>query len=184
MAPGSRTTWRSPRINPLADIPGEQDELARASERSNASSDKAPTPSEAPILPLVPPPAKDFFTNFMKVFMETTQAQALADPRERPLKTRTPETYWGKSHMECYYFCQQYENHFETSDATGMNHTLFAALFFRVSISLRWTQHKCRHKSTTPITWSELKAFLREDLGNSQAFINSIWSKFRRDSQY
>ena len=32
--------------------------------------------------------------------------------------------------------------------------------------------------------WSEFKAFLRKDLGSSQAFIDSIGSKFRRDSQY
>ena len=116
--------------------------------------------------------------------METTQAQALAESWERPLKTRTPETYWGKSHMECYYFCQQCEDHFETSGATRINCTPFAALFFRGFISLRCAQHKRRHKSATPITWSEFKAFLQKDFGSSQAFIDSIRSKFRRDSQY
>ena len=47
---------------------------------SNDGSDKAFTPSEGPTPPLVPPPAKDLFTKFMKVFMETTYAQALAEP--------------------------------------------------------------------------------------------------------
>ena len=113
MAPGSCTTRRSPCVNPPVD-PTEQDELAGAQGgRSDAGSDEAPTPPEAP------PPAptsEDLFTKFMKVFMETTQAQAqaLAEPWERPLKARTPETYWGKSHMECYHFCQQCEDHFET----------------------------------------------------------------------
>ena len=106
MAPGSRTTRRSPRVNLLADIPGEQDELVGATRRTNANSGEAPTLSEAPTPSLVPPPAEDLFTKFIKVFMETTQAQAIAEPRERPLKTRTPETYWGKFHMECYHFCQ------------------------------------------------------------------------------
>ena len=32
--------------------------------------------------------------------------------------------------------------------------------------------------------WPEFKTFLQKDVGDSQAFINSIWSKFRRDSQY
>ena len=65
-----------------------------------------------------------------------------------------------------------------------MNRTPFVASFLRGSISLRWAQHKRRHESATPITWPEFKAFLRKDLGSSQAFIDSIWSKFRRDSQY
>ena len=65
-----------------------------------------------------------------------------------------------------------------------MNCTLFAATFLRGIISFRWAQYKRRHKRATPITSSEFKAFLRKDLGSSQAFIDSIWSKFRRDSQY
>ena len=115
--------------------------------------------------------------------METTQAQAqaIAEPWEPSLKARTPETYSAKSHIDCYYFCQQCENYFETSDATGMNCIPFAATFFRGPISFRWAQHKQCHKQATPITWSEFKAFLQKDLGSSQAFIDSIWSKFRRD---
>ena len=80
MAPGSCTTQRSSRVNPPADIPGEQDELAGVPERSNASSDKATTSPEAPILPLVSPLAEDLFTKFIKVFIEMTQVQALAEP--------------------------------------------------------------------------------------------------------
>ena len=32
--------------------------------------------------------------------------------------------------------------------------------------------------------WSEFKTFLQKNIGNSQIFIDSIWSKFKRDSQY
>ena len=120
----------------------------------------------------------------MKVFMETTKAQVLAEPREQALKAWTPETYWDNSHMECYHFCQQYEDHFKISGATGMNRTLFAASFLCGSISIRWTQHKPRYKSATPIMWSNFKTFLQKDLRSSQVFIDRIWSKFRRDSQY
>ena len=44
----------------------------------------------------------------MKVFMETTQAQAqvLAEPQECPLKARTPKTYSEKSHIDCYHYYQ------------------------------------------------------------------------------
>ena len=112
------------------------------------------------------------------------QAQALAEPQKQPLKAWTPETYWSKSHMECYHFCQQYEDHFKTSSTTEMNRIPFVASFLCGSISIRWAQYKRRHESVTPITWSDFKTFLRKDLGSLQAFIDSIWSKFRRDSQY
>ena len=159
MAPRS-CAWQSPCVNPSADPTEEQDELAGQgpirgfNAGSNEALTKAPTPSEAHILLLVPSSTKDLFTKFMKMFMETTQAQvqALAKPRERPLKARTSESYWGKSHMECYHFCQQWEDHFETSGAIRMNCTPFAALFLRGFISIRWAQHKCRHESATPIT--------------------------------
>ena len=183
MAPKSRTTRWSSCVN-FSVNSIEQDELAGS--RSDASSNEAPTPPKAPTPPLVSLPSEDLFTKFMTVFMETTQsqAQALAELWERLLKARTPEIYWDKSHMECYHFCQQCKDHFETSSATGANRTPFVASFFSGSISLRWAQHKRRHKSTIPITWSEFKAFLRKDLGSSQAFIDSICSKFRKDSQY
>ena len=184
MALGSRAR-RSPCVNTLVDPDGELNELAGAqgqARRSNTGSDEAPTealtPPEASTPPLVPPTSEDLFTKFMKVFMETTQAQA-TEPRERPLKARTPETYSGKSHMDCYHFCQQCEDYFKTSGASGMNRTPFAATFLYGAISLRWAQYKQRHKRAIPITWSEFKAFLRKDLGSSQAFIDNIWSKFR-----
>ena len=134
--------------------------------------------------PLVPPTSEDLFTKFMKVFMETTKARDQLERRERPLKARTLETYSEKSYIDCYHFCQQCEDYFKISGATKMNRTPFAATFFRGSISLRWAQHKRRHKRGTPITWSKFKAFLWKDLRYSQAFIDSIWSKFRKDSQY
>ena len=86
--------------------------------------------------------------------------------------------------MNCYHFCQQCEDYFEASGAIGINRTPFAATFFRGAISLRWAQHKRCYERATPITWSEFKAFLRKDLGSFQVFIDGIWSKFRRDSQY
>ena len=122
----------------------------------------------------------------MKVFIETTQAQAqaLAEPQKRLYKIRTPETYWSKFYMEYYHFFQQCEDYFEIFGATGINYTQFITSFVRGSISLRWTQHKRCQKSATPITWSKFKAFLQKDLKNSQPFINSILSKFRKNSQY
>ena len=189
MAPRS-CARRSPCVNPPADPTREQDELAGQdlvrgfNAGSNEASTEASTPPKALTPPPVPSSTKDLFTKFMKVFMERTQAQAQAEPRERPFKARSPETYSGKSYMDCYHFCQQCEDYFKTSGATGMNRTSFAASFLRGNISFRWAQHKRRHQSAIPITWLKFKTFLRKDLGNSQAFIDNIWSKFRRDSQY
>ena len=73
----------------------------------------------------------------MKVFMETTQTQALVEPQERPLNAKILETYWDKSHIEYYHFYQQYEDYFKTSGATGINYTPFAVSFFCSSISFR-----------------------------------------------
>ena len=74
MAPGSRTTRRSPRVNTPVDPAGELDELAGQgpARGSNVRSDEAPTPPEASTPLLVAPTSKDLFTKFMKVFMETT----------------------------------------------------------------------------------------------------------------
>ena len=163
MAPGFHAR-RSLCVNTLVNPTGELDELTGAqgpAKRSNARSNEALTPPEASIPPFIPP-TKDFFTKFMKVLMEMMQAhaQALAEPWECLLKARTPETYSGKSHIDCYHFCQQCEDYFETLGATEMNHTLFAATFLRGTVSFRYTQHKRYHKSATPITWPEFKNFL------------------------
>ena len=71
---GSCTTQWSPYDNPSANIPRDQDELASTPRRSDASSNEAPTTPKALTSSLVPLPAKNFFTKFMKVFIETTQA--------------------------------------------------------------------------------------------------------------
>ena len=88
--------------------------------------------------------------------------------------------------MDCYHFCQQCEDHFETAEATGTSRTLFAAFFLYRNISLRWTQYKHCHQGEEliPITWTEFKAFLWKNLGESKSFVDKIWKKLRRNSQY
>ena len=61
--------------------------------------------------------------------------------------------------MECYYFCQQYEDYFKTFGPTEMNYTPFATSFFCSSISPRSAKHNHRHKNATLIPWLEFKAF-------------------------
>ena len=95
-------------------------------------------------------------------------------PREK-LKARSPDVYRGKSHMDCYNFCQQCEDYFATAGATGPTRIPFAASFLRDRISFHWQQYKRRHDADTPVsvTWDEFKTFLCRSLGDSQAFVDA-----------
>ena len=121
----------------------EQDKLSGqgSAKRSNVGSDKAPTKvfisPEALISPFIFPSTENLFTRFMKVFMETTHAQALAELQECPFKARTLDTYFRTSYMDCYYFCQQSEDYLKISGATEMNHTSFTTTFVRGIVSLK-----------------------------------------------
>ena len=142
MALESHTTRRSPHVKTLANPARELNELAGAQgpgRGSNIRSNKAHIFPEAPIPLLISLPAKDLFIKFLKIFIETTQAwdQEQLEPQERPLKAKTPETYSRKSYIDCYHFCQQCEDYFETSSATGMNYISFAATFLCSTVSLR-----------------------------------------------
>lgn len=81
------------------------------------------------------------FKQFVKIFMESVQNPGLihTKPQKQLFKARFLNLYFGKSHMDFYYFCHQCENHFDTAWANGSNHTSFAALFFYESISFQWT---------------------------------------------
>ena len=182
MAPGSRVR-RGPSSS------SEPDELANNLESSVFSDAVASTLGA--FAPGASAPAPDDLQRVTKLRMGAfIQGQAnRLEPdqqglRERPLKARLPDLYYGKSHMECYYFCQQCEDHFDTAGATGPNKTSFAASLLRGRISLRWHLHKQRVEGAAPLSWVEFKAFLRKNLGDSRAFVDSIWNKVIRDSQY
>ena len=85
------------------------------------------TPAQGPAPALPPIPIEDLIRQFIQVYMEDccqpSPAPAPIESREdtldRPPKAWNPDLYYGNSHMECYYFCQQYEHHFETAGAKG-----------------------------------------------------------------
>ena len=125
----------------------------------------------------------------LKAVLETrapTPALAVSEIPWEKLKARFPDVYRGKSHMDCYNFCQQCEDYFATARATGPTRIPFAASFFRDRISFRWQQYKRRYDADTlvPVTWDEFKTFLRRSLGDSQVFVDAYWGKIKRDSQY
>ncbi len=108
-----------------------------------------PAPASAPVaLP------NDLFQEFMRTCIERVRDQAPAAPAapaaearddiDRPLKPRNPDLYYGNSQMECYYFCQQCEDHFEVVGLLGHKRVLFAAGFLKDRILNRWQQHKTR----------------------------------------
>ncbi len=102
------------------------------------------------------------------------------------LKAKTPDVYYGRSHMECYNFCQQYEDHFAICGATEPNRIPFVASFLRNWINFHWQQHKRKliAESSVPISWDKFKVFFWKALGDSRAFVNNYWMKIRWDSQY
>ena len=197
MAPGSRAC-RSPRCNPrgnptadpagAAQGPAEGPAEDPAESASTAGSEAATIPIHVGTPAPTPPSTDELFKQFVQAYLESVKnpGQNQAEPREKPLKARNPDLYFGKSHIDCYNFCQQCEDHFATARATGSNRVPFAATFLRGTISLRWTQYM-RHyqgEGVAPITWVEFKAFLRKNLRESRSFVDSIWSKLKRDSQY
>ena len=183
---GARTYY-SPRRNPL---PGGEDEPAGGppgvpTEGSNTST---PSPlvswAQIPAQPPVPISTKKVCQQLLKTYAATVKLLKQnheSGPREQPLKAWFPDLYYGNSHMDCYRFCQQCEDHFETAGASGPNRIPFAASFLRGSVVQRWHQHK-RRSEGAPMTWAEFKGFLRKNLGDDRAFANSICSKFRCDS--
>ena len=166
MAPRGSRPCRSPRRN-LPPLDPVEDELAREpgpvggphSGSTSPALSRNPTPgpelvpalnpalNPAPVPAPVPaPPASDeLFRQFMRAYLESNQGpRPPPAERERFLKAKVLEVYYGKSYMDCYHFCQQCKDHFETAGATGTNRTPFAAFFLRGSISVRWTQYKRR----------------------------------------
>ncbi len=165
--------------------------------RRPALGPEAPAPGPVPALAPALVPNNDLFQEFMRTCIERVRAQAPATPAapvpekarddtDRPLKPRNPDLYYGNLHMECYYFCQQCEDHFEVAGSLGHKRVLFAAGFLKDRILNRWQQHKTRmqRNQLASMTWNEFKAFLRKSLGESNAFVGHVWSKLRGDAQH
>ena len=138
----------SPRQNPP---PTGKDELVGTAP-TEGSGTPTPTPvvSRAPTLASAIAPAaapslnNKLFKQFMKAYLEAQvpgRTELDSEPCKQLLKAQFPDLYYGNSHMDCYRFCQQCEDHFETAGAKGPNRILFAALFLCGSVTQRWLQH-------------------------------------------
>lgn len=102
------------------------------------------------------------------------------------LNAKIPDVYRGRSYLEFYNFCQQSEDHLATVKATGLNWIPFSAFFLWDRIHFHWQQHKRKleGESLVLMSWDKLKAFFRKASEDSQAFMNSYWTKIKQDSQY
>ena len=176
--------WRSICRNPP--LVGE-DELAGAAPGALTNENRMPshTPAVSRVLntasapPLAPAELVAKYTNAdmqqaiklaLELFVQDQQqaqsqiASPTLEPQEKPLKARFTDLYYGNFHMDCYWFCQQCEDHFETAGAKESNRILFAALFLNRSVIQQWLQHKRRHNKAMPMTWPEFKDFFWKNL--------------------
>ena len=166
---------------PVANAPAAANSIPKYSENDLQRIFKtvleARVPASTPVLAPAPVPTPAPAPTLAPIIAEA--------PREK-LKTRSPDLYRRKSHMDYYNFCQQCEDYFATAGATGPTRILFAASFLRYRISFYWQQYKWRHDADTPVpvTWNAFKAFLRRSLDDSQAFVDAYWGKIKRDSQH
>ena len=99
----------------------------------------ATTPTIAPSLD------NELFKQFIKAYLEAqVPGQTEVDPKpcKQPLKAQFPDLYYSNLHINCYQFCQQCKDHFETAGAKWLNKILFAALFLRGLVIQQWLQHK------------------------------------------
>ncbi len=172
---------------PAAPAPAERSSAALA---LAASSSPATAPAATP--------TKDPFRQYMKAYLEDRRnpahapasapppADAQDETSERLLKAINLDLYYGNWQMECYYFCQKCEDHFDTAGAKHHKHVPFAASFLNNRILYCWQQHKVSTKCSRAVSmsWVEFKVFLRKSLGDTNAFVGSVWSRMRGDSQY
>ena len=90
--------------------------------------------------PAVKPPVAKYIEEDLHRILRTVfkaQAPPFDNAREKLLKGRLPDVYYGKSYIEYYNFCQKCEDHFATAGAKGPNCISFATSFLRDRINFR-----------------------------------------------
>ena len=182
---------RSPYQNPLSTG---KDEPTRAActegigtPTSTLAVSQAPTPAPVVTPAVVLNSDNELLKQFMKAYLEAqtpaqTAAEKDAEPYERPLKARLPDLYYGDLHIECYRFCHQCKDCFDTARAKVLNRISFAASFLRKKALRQGFQYKRQNNGAKPITWPEFNCFLWPNLRDSKAFVDGIWSKTKCNS--
>ncbi len=115
------------------------------------SASPGPEPALPPAPALTPTSNNNLFQEFMQTCIEKVRNQASAalaapaasatearDDTDRLLKPRNPNLYYGHLYMECYYFCQQWEEYFEIMRSLGHKRVPFATSFLKDYILNQW----------------------------------------------
>ena len=95
---------------------------------------RAPNPAPA----IAPSLDNKLFKQFMKAYLEAQvpgQIGVDSEHCKQPLKAQFLDSYYSNLHMDCYRFCQQGKDNFETVKAKKPNKIPFAALFLCGSIT-------------------------------------------------
>ena len=194
VGPGSHFCKAAASASPISRSDSKSDKLG-ALEKGTSAPSYASTPNQvsASSQASTPTPVKPTLAlkysevnlmRILKIFLGTKGQEPKAKvPRKQLLKAKVPDIYFGKSHIDCYHFCQQCKDYFETADTIRSNCTSFAALFFCGKINFQWYQY-WKHLGEVSVPWEEFKAFLRKNLGDSRSFIDIIWNNIKRDFQY
>ena len=124
--------------------PTGEDELANAAP-TEGNSTPTPTPAVScaptPASAIAPSSDNKLFKQFIKAYLEghvLGQIEVDSEPCKQLTKARFADFYYGNLHMNCYRFCQQCKNHFETAGVKETNRILFAALFLRGLVTWWW----------------------------------------------
>ena len=121
---------------------GENELTGAAPTKRSSTLTPTPTVSRAsiPAPVIVPFLNKELFKQFIKAYLEAQVPAQIApeiDPKpcKQPLKAWFSDFYYANLHMDCYQFCLQCKDHFETIGAKKPNRILFAALFLCVLVT-------------------------------------------------
>ena len=146
---GSRT-HRNPSLggkDELAGAPTKGNSTPAVSHASTPIPAYAPAPTPAPASAPGPPERytdKDLQRDTklaLELFVkgqEHCQLQANSAPRKQPLKAQFSNLYYGNSYLDCYWFCQQCKDYFETAGANRLNQVFSTDLFLRRAMVQQW----------------------------------------------
>ncbi len=124
--------------DPLGSNKSGLSESPAGSEAPTGPPEAPPGPPQASPLPVLQDPGANRYSQQNLDRIIQTFLQNLNSGSGDKLKAKTLNIYRGRSHMECYNFCQQCEDHFATCGAIGSNQIPFVATFLRNRINFRW----------------------------------------------